>query len=145
MRKMFFLVSALVLLAVIPSLASSGLFYSTDIATITAAGSHTTASDSIDVSEAQRMLISAYATGQSTAATSNVTVYIYTSPDGTNWDTEPYTSFTFVADSTTTATMYSVTVNVSGANKVRLNNIANGNASYELYDVNAYWAIKLER
>ena len=121
---------------------SYGSFYSTDISTLTVNADYTTESDAINLKYINAISVHAYGIAQSTNALSNITVYLISSPDGTHWDTLPFTHFHFVISDTTTAVMQGALIDTVGIQQIKILKINNANASDEIYDFNCYWAAK---
>jgi len=74
------------------------------------------------------------------SATKNATVYLYYSPDGSNWDTIPYTSF----DLTLSAGEYvqrTVPIDVPEHGYIKVA-VANNDTSYAISDVKAWYTIQ---
>jgi len=120
----------------------SGTFYSSAISSVSFTETYTTDSDAIDVRYTDAISVHAYAIYSSTSGTANITVSFITSPDGTIWDTDAFTSFTFVATSSLTYTCHGELIDTAGIKKIKVTSIQNGNSTGALLNSNIYWARK---
>jgi hypothetical protein len=118
------------------SLLAVDTMYAANIASIAAAGSHTTAGTTIDVSNVRRVSVQPFMTGGNASATGNVTFYITTSIDGSTWSSTGV-PITVKMSGASKIVSEAWNLDVSGAVFIRIGSIANADASYTTTLLNA--------
>lgn len=120
----------------------TGTFYSTAVSSVSHGTTYGTDSDAIDVRYSDAISVHAYGIYSNASGTSNITVSFITSPDGTNWDTDTFTSFTFVCSSSLTYTMHGELIDTVGIKKIKITSVQNANTTGAVLNFNCYWARK---
>jgi hypothetical protein len=111
--------------------------YVADITSIAAAGSHTTDSTAMDVSDVEVVAVQVKSTGGNASISGNLVVKIVGSVDGTNFDTQIFATATLV-QTTNSEERATALVNVRGLNSIKVTEIENEDASYTSTSVNVF-------
>ena len=109
--------------------------YDSDITEIAAASTHSTASNSMDVSDVETVAVQVYAEGENASISGNVIVSLAASIDGTNFDSQVFATVT-LTKSGTDQERATALVNVRGINAIRVMSIENTDTTYKVQNVN---------
>jgi len=117
--------------------------YTTDIASIAAASTHTTESDvAMDVSDVEVVAVQLKSTGGDASISGNLVARLVASLDGTNYDTQTYAAVTLI-QTTNSEERATELVNVQGIRYLKVKEIENQDASYAATNVNVIISKKI--
>jgi len=111
--------------------------YDSDISSIAAASKHTTPSNALNVQGSKKIAVHVKAAGENASIAGDVDVRFIASVDGTNFDTQVFSTLTLTKTDTASERATAI-VEVEGVHSIKVLEIENKDATYAVQDVNVY-------